>query len=132
MPCEVHGERVFIRPSVFIVTDTSCLRHCEHIAASGWCGCSRDDALRKTPKKPASKEEMPQFLSGCLSFSRIDRSVLSHTIVDDEAVPRPCTAPGCKFAHNPDNALAEMQEMLDLEKLLSSDTSKAGKAKYSA
>ena len=36
MPCEVHaGERVFIRPSVFIVTDTSCLRHCEHIAASG-------------------------------------------------------------------------------------------------
>ena len=88
--------------------------------------------MRKTPKKPASKEEMPQFLSRCLTFSRIDRCVLSHTIVDDEAVPRPCTAPGCKFAHNPDIALAEMQEMLELEKLLSSDTSNAGKARYSA
>ena len=36
------------------------------------------------------------------------------------------------FAHNRDTALAEMQEMLDLEKLLSSDTSNAGKARYSA
>ena len=68
MPCEVLGERVFIRPSVFIVTDTSCLRHCEHIAASGWRGCSRDDALRT----PRSRRRRRRCRSSCLgaSYSR--------------------------------------------------------------
>ena len=84
--------------------------------------------MRKTPKKPASKEKMPQFLSQCRTFSCIDRRVLSHTIADDEAVPRPCTAP----IPTPPWPRCKSEEMLDREKLLSSDTSNAGKARYSA
>ena len=47
--CEVNGEKISVAPRVFVVTDVSALRHTEHLAASGWCACSRDFALRRTP-----------------------------------------------------------------------------------
>ena len=36
----------------FLSVDVAALRHTEHLANSGWCGCNRDFALRQTPKKP--------------------------------------------------------------------------------
>ena len=49
---------VAVVPAVFIVQDLSAVRHCEHVAASGVCGCSREFALRDVPKKPADIPEM--------------------------------------------------------------------------
>ena len=65
-----HGEIACpggaVKPEVFIVTDLAALRHCEHLAGSGFCGCSQDFALRQSPaKKPASVAEMHALLRQC-------------------------------------------------------------------
>ena len=41
-----------------MTVDVAALRHVEHLANSGWCGCARDFALRQTPKKPETVQEM--------------------------------------------------------------------------
>ena len=50
-----------IAPDIKIVTDVSALRHNEHLACSGWCGCSRDFALRFVPKKPNNQAELTEL-----------------------------------------------------------------------
>ena len=55
----VHGtDMVDVMPEVYMSTDVAALRHCEHMARSGWCGCDTDYALRTTPTKPASVADM--------------------------------------------------------------------------
>lgn len=53
------GSRTYLlKLAPWFVFDVSALRHIEHIAASGWCGCSRELALRVVPRKPISIEDM--------------------------------------------------------------------------
>jgi hypothetical protein len=78
MPCE-DGESVVIRPRVFVVFDVSALRHCEHVANSGWCACSREKALREVPAKPETVEQMYEQLRERHSPSVDERFILSHT-----------------------------------------------------
>ena len=127
MPC--NGGRFM--PEVFVVTDTAALRHCEHLAGSGWCGCTQDFALRQTPQKPTTVVEMHALLRQCRCPTVVERFVKSHTPLPGEELPRPCTAPGCTFAHNPATAAQELQALRATEAKLSADTSKAGKARYS-
>mmetsp|Transcript_7677 Transcript_7677/g.15985 ORF Transcript_7677/g.15985 Transcript_7677/m.15985 type:complete len:210 (-) Transcript_7677:1227-1856(-) len=71
----VDTEEGIVKPRVLVSLDTAALRHVEHIAGSGWCGCSRDFALRTTPKnKPSTIEELHEFLKQCSSPTKVDRS----------------------------------------------------------
>ena len=55
----VAGEQRIVKPDVFVAVDTAALRHCERLANSGWCKCSRDFALRTLPaRKPKTVAEM--------------------------------------------------------------------------
>ena len=126
---------VSIQPNVFMVDDVSKIRHGEHLAASGWCGCSRNLALRQTPKHPPAGCSLSQFkvwLGQCISHSRIDRYTLGHNTVPGEAVPRPCFASGCKFGHGTNEAtLAAQHDLLEEEAKLKAVDTVAGKAKFS-
>jgi hypothetical protein len=128
---DLAGRTVEIKPEVFIVTDVSALRHCEHLANSGWCMCGRDFALRTIPQKPTTCEECELLLKTCKSPTRLERYVLSHSTVPGEAVPRPCTASGCKFAHDPATALAEQAALLKEEAGLEIVKTKSGKSRFS-
>lgn len=124
---DVVGEMVAVKPKVWISTDVSCLRHTEHIAGAGWCCCSRDFALRTTPKKPADLEEMHTLFLKCHCPKRVERFIWSHSIVPGETRPRPCTAPGCTFAHgDAASALEELEGLLETERELASVLTKAG------
>ena len=115
-----------------VTTDLSACRHTEHIANSGVCGCSRDHALRTIPQKPESITEMHSMLStACKSHSITERLILGHNLLPGETVPRPCTAPGCKFGHNPATAKAERDAMLAEEEKLAADHTRKGKAAFS-
>ena len=57
--------------------------------------------------------------------------MLSHNIVPDEALPRPCTAPGCTFGHDPTKVADQHATMLADEKKLKAVKTKAGKAAFS-
>ena len=71
IPCE-DGEPVAIRPRVCVVFDVSALRHCEHVANSEWCACSRRKALRILPSKPETVEQMYEQLEECPSPSLVE------------------------------------------------------------
>ena len=60
IPCPSSDDEV--SPEVFLVLDVSALRHSEHLANSGWCGCSCEFALRSTPPRPTSVLEMYELL----------------------------------------------------------------------
>lgn len=125
---------VAILPHVYIVTDVAALRHTEHLANSGWCGCSRDFALRETPaSKPQTATELRTLLAQCIAPSRHDRFVWSHNPLPGEDVPRPCSAPGCSFAHNKDatEAAADYTALLAEEARLAAVNTKKGKTAFS-
>ena len=87
-----------ISPEVLIVTDVSALRHCERIANSGWCSCTRDFALRDTnvfSKKPENITDLKVLLGECKSPTCEQRYVLSHNPLPGESRPRPCPCLGC-------------------------------------
>ena len=46
-------------------------------------------------------------------------------------MPRPCTAPGCTYAHNRATAAAEYEALLKEEAALMAVQTKAGKSKFS-
>ena len=120
-----------IDPDVYVCTDVAALRHCEHLANSGWCCCGREDALRKVPRKPETYAEMDTLLAQCKSPTFIERCVLSHNTVPGESRPRPCTAIGCTFGHTAEMALAEQKAMYEEEAALAKVDTKAGKAAFS-
>ena len=120
-----------VTPEFFMTVDVAALRHVEHLANSGWCGCARDFALRQTPKKPETVQEMHQLLKQCRELSVEERYVLSHMPLPGETLPRPCTSPGCKFAHDPSTAAQEHAALLAEEKRPSAIDTKAGKAAFS-
>ena len=69
--------------------DLAAVRHCEHVAGSGFCGCSRGFALRQTPKvKPTNEAELLALLGQCKSHSRDERFVLSHSPLPGETLDR--------------------------------------------
>ena len=127
----VNGRTVRTRPRFYTSTDVSALRHGEHVAASGWCGCSRDFALRTTPPKPDSIAAMKILLGKCVSPTSVDRFVKSHSILPGENRPRPCSC--CDFGHGADDdiIMAAYNTLIAQEKEMQSDRSKAGKARYS-
>ena len=120
-----------VRFDIFVVTDVAALRHTEHLAASGWCGCSRDVALRQTPKKPNTVSEMRELLKKCHEPTCDERFILSHMPLPGEDLPRPCTAPGCAYGHNRNTVRAELAAMLAQEAELTKDATKKGKAAFS-
>jgi len=127
-----NGQVLHVRPDVLVVQDVAALRHCEHLANSGWCGCSRDTALRTAPpEKPSTVAQLHEFVKQCHCPTRLERYVWSHSPIPGEEKPRPCTAPGCSFAHNQDSALEELAALLQEEERLASDKTKAGKAVFS-
>jgi len=131
IPCE-DGEPVVIRPRVFAVFDVSALRHCEHVANSGWCACSREKALRIVPSKPETVQQMYEQLKECHSPSLVERFILSHNPLPGQEVARPCTAPGCTFGHgSAEQTLAEMAALQELYNAKAADKSKSGKAAFS-
>ena len=132
---EIAGEVVSIRPKVFLVDDVSKIRHGEHLANSGFCGCSRHQALRVTPQKPRvdiTLDGFVKYLKQCHSHSRIERYVLSHNTVPGEEFPRKCTAPGCTFGHGtPAEAIAEQEDLFEEERKLKANDTTAGRAAFS-
>ena len=78
------------------------MRHGEHLANSGFCGCSRDFALRHVPKvKPKNQAELRTMLADCHSHSYPERVTLSHSRHKDGSI-RPCTC--CSFGNDPATA----------------------------
>ena len=129
------GETRDILVDPYFTDDVSALRHGEHLACSGWCGCTRFAALRQVPidLKPTTVSEMRKLVSGdgrCRELSCLEREILSHNPVEGESIPRPCIAKGCTFAHNPSKAAKEYADMLAKEAELAADTSKKGRTKF--
>ena len=127
----VDGRTYSVKLDLGFTFDVAALRHCEHLANSGWCGCSREKALRVVPEKPKDISEMHAACSDCESPTRIDRFVKSHMCVPGESLPRACTAPGCSFGHNRETVKAEHAQMLATEQKLSAVKTKAGKSAWS-
>lgn len=131
--CEVNGERVDLALDLYFTDDVAALRHGEHLANSGWCGCTRDQALRVVPKKPETIAEMKAMVSAqgaCRELSCLEREILSHNPPKGEALPRPCIAPGCKYGHNRDTVADEYNDLLAMEAELEKDKSKAGRNRF--
>ena len=129
--CEVDGESVQLKPKPYFTLDLACLRHTEHIANSGFCGCARDYALRTTPPKPSTMEELRALLSKCKSHTGRERFVLSHMPLPGKDLPEPCTAPGCKFGDGSEEKVrAEWEALIAEETTLASVLTKAGKTKF--
>ena len=127
---EIDGEIQQVKPHVYISTDVSALRHTEHLANSGWCGCSRDFALRTTPKKPTSFAGMLNLLKDCKSPTCDERFDLAHEPRPGETVPRPC--PKCAFGHGDSaSVLQAYEDMITTEAKLRAVDTKAGKAAFS-
>jgi hypothetical protein len=73
------GKEVEVMPNVYSCLDLAALRHCEHVAKSGFCGCDADFALRTTPPtKPDTVAEMHTASNKCVSHKRDARFILSH------------------------------------------------------
>ena len=125
----VNGVDVSVMPHVFFVDDVSCLRHCEHLAASGWCTCTRDEALRASPNKPRNEAELMCLMSECHSPTARQRFIRSHNPLPGHTLPEPCDM--CNFAHDRSNAASELAELYAEEARLAGDTSKRGKAAFS-
>lgn len=86
------------------------------------------------PSKPETVAQMKQLVSGngsCRELSCLEREILSHNPPQGETLPRPCIAPGCRFAHNRQTAAAEYADLLAAEAELQQDTSKEGKRRFS-
>ena len=135
-PVEHGGEQRLILVDPHFTDDVSALRHGEHLANSGWCGCIRDVALRQVPDKPSTVSAMRKLVNGdkggsCRELSVKERDNLSHNPPPGKSVPDPCEASGCNFAHNPFTAAAEYADRFAEEKRLTADTSKKGKIWYS-
>ena len=127
-----EGETVLLKPKPFFTLDLACLRHTEHISNSGFCGCSRDYALRTTPAKPTNIDELRELLVKCKSHTGVERYILSHMPTPGNDLPSPCTAPGCKFGHgDTEKVRAEWEALLAVEKVPAHVLTKADKAKFS-
>eukprot|EP00966_Prymnesium_polylepis_P023122 531898-Prymnesium_polylepis.1 len=74
---------------------------------------------------------MVALLKTCTVHTRDERYNYGHSCPPCESVPRPCTAPGCTFAHNTATAATEHAELLKEEARLESDKTKKGKAAFS-
>jgi hypothetical protein len=128
--CLDCGAAVHVKPQVYVSTDVSALRHTEHLANSGWCCCSRDFALRTTPKKPTSFEQMFALLKQCKSPTALERFDLAHEPRPGETVPRAC--PACAFGHgDEEETMLLYAELLATEAKLRAVDTKAGKAAFS-
>ena len=127
----VTCDDVDVKFSIFVTLDVAALRHTEHLANSGWCGCSRDFALRQTPAKPNNVAEMYKLLEQCHEPTCEERFLWAHMPQPGEALPRPCTAPGCTFGHNRATVGADHTAMLAEEEALTKDSTKKGKAAFS-
>ena len=127
----IDGTPEAIKPGVYISTDVSALRHTEHLANSGWCGCARDFALRTVPKKPTSYAEMYAMLLQCKSVTGLERFDLAHQPRPGMKVPLKC--PACTFGHATDDSITMRlyAEMMETEKTLRAVDTKAGKVAFS-
>ena len=112
----IGGVNVDLAVRLLFVHDVSALRHCQLLANSGFCGCSREFALRKVPERPTTVAAMKALAvdGPCRSPTARELTVLGHRRVDGKLVP--CTAEGCSFAHDPATAEADEAAMLAIER----------------
>ena len=130
VPLLVKNEILQIIPEPLMINDLSSLRHCEHIAASGICGCSRERALRVVPTKPRDIKEMHKMIrENCSSPTLLQRVRWSHNPPKGKSLPDPCEL--CGFGTDRSKVDAEYKELLQTEAQLASVQTKAGKAKFS-
>ena len=124
------AQRAEIIPEPLIINDLSALRHQEHIANSGICGCDRETALRVTPKKPTNVADMHEKLRReCLEHTYSQRVNWSHTPRAGTAVPDKCTL--CDFGSNRSTIQEDYNQLLKTEAELAADTTKKGKSRFS-
>ena len=130
--CNIGGVPTLLKPKPYFTLDLACLRHTEHIANSGFCGCDRDYSLRTTPPKPTSMVALRALLSKCKAHTARERFILSHMPLPGNDVPEPCTARGCTFGHgNVEKVRAEWEALLAEEKKLAAVLTKTGKQAFS-
>ena len=125
-----NGTTVHICPAVHVTLDTGALRKWENHAGFGWSSCCRDDALRKTPPRPGTVDEMLKLCQECHAPDPMEQYALAHEPLPGERLPRPCPSPGCKFCHDESTAMREYEEEKAKREELRADDSKAGRAKY--
>ena len=131
MPVKVqNGTTVHICPAVHVTLDTGALRKWENRVGSGWCSCCRDDALRKTPRRPGTVADMLELCQACDAPDPLEQCTLAHEPWPGERLPRPCPSPGCKVCHDESTAMREYEEEKAKREELRADDSKAGRAKY--
>ena len=117
---------------MILINDLSAVRHCEHLANSGLCGCAREKALREIPKKPANIQEMKRALKeDCVSLTYAQRVNWSHTPPKGKTLPEACTHPGCNFGKNFALVPQEYDALLCKEAELRADDSKKGRKRFS-
>ena len=109
MPVKLqNGTTVGICPALHVTLDTGALRTWENRVGSGWCSCCRDDALRKTPSRPGTVDEMLKLCQECDAPDPMEQYALAHEPLPGERLPRPC--PCCKFCHDESTAMREYEE----------------------
>ena len=122
-----NGEVHMVRVNCVVVSDLSCLRHCEKQLNSGMCGCAAT-ALRVVPKKPSNHDELRAHTRRCFRPSLKQRTTLRHARQLDGSIV-PCFASGCTFGHS-DNPELELTVALQHEARLLADQTKKGIAAH--
>jgi hypothetical protein len=126
VPFQVGESEVMLQPRVYVVSDWSCMRHCESLTNSGFCACDREAALRFSPSPPyctravqendltcecddCVKVMMSVNLTACKQYTCKERYMKSHNRYSGDGRVHPC--PDCKFGHsiNPELELATAQ-----------------------
>ena len=67
-----------VRIALHQTLDTGALRHVDMKASSGWCVCDRHTALRVTPSRPESVEQMYSLLKACTGPEVDEEITLAH------------------------------------------------------
>ena len=121
------GEERLVCVNCIVVSDLSCLRHCEKQLNSGLCGCAAT-ALRVVPIKPTNIDSLRGHTRRCFRPNLKQRTTLRHARQLDGTLVR-CFAAGCNFGHS-DNPELEYTVACQREAVLLADKSKKGVAAH--
>ena len=75
-----------VRLALHQTLDTGALRHVDMKAGSGWCECDRHTALRVTPSRPETVEQMYSLLQACTGPEVDEEITLAHELHEGEAI----------------------------------------------
>ena len=118
-----NGDEHEVLIHCIVISDLSCLRHCEKQLNSGLCGCAAT-ALRVVPKKPSNIDELRAHTRRCFRPNLKQRTTLRHARQLDGSIV-PCFAAECSFGKSSDPEL-EYTVAVQHEQQLLADRSKKG------